>query len=483
MIYDDNNYKENFEHFIKIQYKEIEEIILSNETFGNNILIYLKESFYIAFYLINEYITDYLLRFDDDYKSKNLIELQKIIGYDITDIKNKNYLNDNCSKLDVYQENNISNYDDIIKELQKKLYKNTNRINRLQKELNEYNDLNNTLSSTTKINTDDIHVKINECNITITKIEEKITKINTKINMPSKISKSDKSKTKIINTYKDFFLSNHEYHSYLKLWKNLFNDNDLLKKSYNLSIFKILNLDHDQYKDPINIYYKHISKLADEYFNCVKLTDCNKRQEYIYDVLFHLTQSVICSSIEIFLRKILFQYFIEEFNNDTDTENIINIKINYILKNELNMKQQINAEQPEYLPVIVEDEEKDEVEDDLVEEKSPEPEPQSLHDILFNEIAEKFVKNSVCIFKNYEEKNSFQSQTIKEILIDYFNLLFLKGFQPDDNIILILTKNVASYFDAFVQKTINNWYVVMENTLRFVINQKRIHELYVELSP
>jgi hypothetical protein len=46
---------------------------------------------------------------------------------------------------------------------------------------------------------------------------------------------------------------------------------------------------------------------------------------------------------------------------------------------------------------------------------------------------------------------------------------------------LILTRDVASYFDAFVQKTINNWYVVIENTLRFVINQYRINDTLLTL--
>jgi hypothetical protein len=45
----------------------------------------------------------------------------------------------------------------------------------------------------------------------------------------------------------------------------------------------------------------------------------------------------------------------------------------------------------------------------------------------------------------------------------------------------ILNKDLSEYFDNFVQKLILNWYVVIENTLKFVINQYRINQTIYEL--
>jgi hypothetical protein len=50
-------------------------------------------------------------------------------------------------------------------------------------------------------------------------------------------------------------------------------------------------------------------------------------------------------------------------------------------------------------------------------------------------------------------------------------------FEEKSELITILTKNVAEYFDSFVPTLINNWYVVMENTLKFSINQYRLNSI------
>jgi hypothetical protein len=44
----------------------------------------------------------------------------------------------------------------------------------------------------------------------------------------------------------------------------------------------------------------------------------------------------------------------------------------------------------------------------------------------------------------------------------------------DDIIINNLNKNIANYFDLFTAKVIRNWFVVCENTFKFVINHQRI---------
>jgi hypothetical protein len=41
---------------------------------------FLKTSFYIAFYLINEYLTDYLWRFDEEYLHSDMINIFELTG-------------------------------------------------------------------------------------------------------------------------------------------------------------------------------------------------------------------------------------------------------------------------------------------------------------------------------------------------------------------------------------------------------------------
>ena len=441
-----NNFIDSIDNFISIQYKEIEQILLSNEKFGNNILINLKESFNIAFYLINEYITDYLLRFDDDYKKEDLNNLLNLIGYDINNIKNDNYLNECSDKLSIYKNEDTFIYNYMLELKNIELIELNKRKTRLEIEITEYTSLG--------LNTNIINDKIRNINLEILSINIDILNFTTNINRnKNQIIKVASNKTKIIETYNNIFINNNKYQTYLELWKQLFNNNSLLTNSWNLSILKVLFITDDILKSDdinklkiFNVYYKHISKLAKTYFNTIKLTDENKILSFIYDVLDHLTKAIICSGIEQILYKVLFNHFLKENPNETEYNNIIN-KISYIL----NFDQYFENN---YI---------------------------NLNTILYNEIVSKLIKNSVEIFKNYDEKQSFEPQTIKEILINYFNLLIIRGIETDSNLMLILTRDVASYFDTFVQKTINNWYVIIENTLRFTINQYRLNDMLITL--
>jgi hypothetical protein len=140
------------------------------------------------------------------------------------------------------------------------------------------------------------------------------------------------------------------------------------------------------------------------------------------------------------LNKILTHYFKTIYVNDIDTE--IEDKINYCLTNEI-----------------------------LKEDN------QSIKDILYTYVPKKLVLNAVQIFDNQEEETLFSPQSTKDIFDTVVNLLTINPSLsiPEDSPFFKTTiKEINSYFDTFVNKTILNWLVVIENVFKFNINQGRI---------
>lgn len=454
------SYMNTIKNFVGPQLNEIKNIILSNEKFGNNVINYIDESFYMAFYLINEYLTDHLWKFTNTYTNQNMKDIFSIIKNNEINISN-NYLvslfinkkikepiQKNNSKI-VMKEyyNNISNE---IKEINQKI------IN-IQKEKDQINDIidknikKTLLSKNTK--TQNEYHKI---------LKEKRNLINTlsknmNILKYENLNIRNQNKKKIIETYNNIF--DIESGPYNKIWSILFSEEKLLEESWNLSLLKILIkekqiLENNNLKDKnsidysdfliINNYYSHIKDISFEYFEGSRFIENNKILSYTYYILIHLTQNIICFNIEMLLRNYLLKYF---YDLDPKIDiNAIFDKIEYLLtsKNVTN---------------------------------------KSINDILYKDIPEKFVKNSVKLFKNQNEKLQFEEESIKEILNDLFNLLTVSDISiPKDTIFMnILNKDLSEYFDNFVQKLILNWYVVIENTLKFVINQYRINQTIYEL--
>ena len=98
---------------------------------------------------------------------------------------------------------------------------------------------------------------------------------------------------------------------------------------------------------------------------------------------------------------------------------------------------------------------------------------ESLLDILYDVISDKLALNSIEIFQNKQDLYGSNLESIKDILVNYFKLL--NNFEEilSNDIINIFINNIASYFDVFITKCINLWFVNMENILRFIINNYR----------
>ena len=100
----------------------------------------------------------------------------------------------------------------------------------------------------------------------------------------------------------------------------------------------------------------------------------------------------------------------------------------------------------------------------------------NLKNVLLEDIPTKIVENSTIIFENSNKENEINFESTKEILDSVTTLLTLNPIKPIDenDIVFKNIKEVNLYFDTFVNRTILNWNVVVENVLKFNINQGRI---------
>jgi hypothetical protein len=459
--YDNNfSYINTIKNFVGPQLNEIKNIILSNEKFGNNVINYIDESFYMAFYLINEYLTDHLWKFTDTYTNQNMKDIFSITKNNETNISN-NYLVSlfiNKKINEPIQENNSKivmkeYYDNILIEIKEI----TKKISTILKEKNQINNIIDKKIKKTLLNKN--NQILNEYyKIRKEKDTRKYILTNTyNILINRNLNITNRTKIQIIRTYnRNFVMDSGPYN---KIWSILFSKEDLLEESWNISLLKILMkekqiLENNNLKDKnssdytdfliINNYYSHIKDISFEYFEGSKFMEKNKILSYIYHILIHLTQQIICFNIEMLLRNYLLKYF---YDLDPKGDIIaISDKINYLLT-------------------------------------STNVTNKSINDILYKDIPEKFVKNSVKLFNNQNEKLQFEEESIKEILNNLFNLLTVGiiSIPKDTTFMNILNKDLSEYFDNFVQKLILNWYVVIENTLKFVINQYRINQTIFEL--
>jgi len=434
-----NNYVSTFENFIKTQFEEIKILILSNEANGNNILFNLHNSFKMCFYIMNEYITDNLWRFNNKYNNINFNSItNKLNNPNI--IYNSN--NINISYLYKFYNNNKSSIPKSDENLIKKDFIEIFKKNKI--ELNKKLDIYRKEKNSNK----KLKISNVELNIKITNIKNKIIEIDNKIkqfNRLTKVSTIPKNiiKNKIIETYDKF--SKDNYGVYSKIWDSLFKNENALSNSFNLSLIQILNLQYNNNiinnNDDIILYLDHMESLAKQYFENPKYIDqkINKNLNFIYDLLIHLTKTIICFGIEIITRKVLFNHLYNVYNNYTVDD--INTIISRLFNEKINLA-----------------------------------ESKSFTEMLYTDYPEIIVKNSINMYKDLNEKVNFEPLSVNEMLQNLFRLLnnAPEVVELDEIIMNNLNKNIANYFDLFTARVIKNWFVVCENTLKFVINHQRI---------
>lgn len=443
-----NNYNEYISNFTSSQFDEIKIILHSNNDFGYNIINYLELSFKTCFYIINEYLTDSLWSFTDYFLFNDMQDIFNIT-LNKKDNIHINYLMNIIEEIDIPFSNGYIILNDYLTNLNSELTEKRQELSKYIKLSSEYNT-NNLISFV-----QDINIKISNTRNAIINIQTKINNI-TIYNLIKPVYNNTKNFNEIIETYQ--IISDKGV--YIKCWEELFNDtnnNDYLKKSWNLDLIKILEKEQEiinnnlieqniEYKI-INNFYKQLEIVGKSYFEDSNYIDNNKPKKFVFNLLVHLTSTFICYNIEMILRDLLMKYFINLNLNDDFSR--INDRINYLLESSKNI---INNK--------------------------------NFIDILYNEIPIDFVQNSCNLFKNSNDKKTFESKSIKEILNDLFDILSIGeiiSIPSNSKFMEILKNNLSDYFDLFIQKLINNWLVVIENIFKFSINQYRINKTILEL--
>ena len=215
-----------------------------------------------------------------------------------------------------------------------------------------------------------------------------------------------------------------------------FGNNILKDLSNSYSIIGNNFLKNSEFTNFTNFNNDKAFKLADNYFKNDKYTT-NDFVSDIYELLLKHTKKYICNKYYYILKNALIKFI------QKNTENLGNvIQIADAILN--------NTE------IFTGD---------------------TMEDILRDQIAEKLIKNSIDIRKDEDEKLNFKEESIKQILDDYVGLLETTYIIDINSKILKVMSKVNNYFDAITKEIIKNWLVVIENLLKFYINQYRLERI------
>jgi hypothetical protein len=406
------------DQFSNTQYKEIVTIIQANDTFRHNILKYLDTSFKTVMYMTEHYLSELLLRLSDDFTNNNLNNVLSLLKFKQSDLptQQSNNYNDNLGNIIKVPTNDYDMVaNNIIRDMRKQKKDMTEK---LQKYMKEKMLLNNAGLR------DNMDAKIRN-------IQDNITKINTNINNLRKITKKMRIQTstvlsnspKIIQRYDDTLRGmNMNINCYMEGWRQY-----LENKPMTIENIPSLIITHDDDFGILEKYYNHITSIVKEYFEKPRYLDDNKPLNFVYEMLIHNTKVFICGNINNIIKRILFEYIIEI--NKTGITNAMET-IDYMVE--------------------------------------------PIKDYLYNTVPSIFVRNSVGIFKNYNDEMENISMTVAEVLNNLLDLLVTSSPVKIDSYVLnIMKNNVNQYFDTIVYKIINNWNVVVENIFIFNINQHR----------
>jgi hypothetical protein len=430
-------------------FDDVKSLITSNESFGNNILSNLSESFNMSSYLTFQLLSENLINIGLDFSFDNLIDLLKINNIKITNLKN-NYWKEVIGSFDIPQ-----NFDEIIgqklieektsekKELEKEFEALKETAEKLKKYL-KTDTLGSDLESEPKYKKFDTNIKNLDLQISHLK-RLKTTKYLSSGNLPS-----DPKIINLIDRYNDKVIFS-DYGVLLKVWETMLSKsiNNGLTYNYNLIPVYVLEkqkefIENFTASSKINLELiektmGHWAKFGEYYFSNPKYIEQNIGTEFVNKMLNYLTKIVIGNGIELMMRRVLLSYL---QNTSTDLSlSDINIRIKYWL------------------------------EDDFDGITGLDGKPTSLLNYLYNEVCPKFVKNSAELYTDKSDEQGFIAQSTKEILLGFFSFLDVFGL-PDD-VKTVFNKEVTNYFDTIIGKTILLWYVNFENILKFFINNHR----------
>ena len=436
------NYKNHLDSYDKLSessYNEMVTIIQSNESYTNNILKYMDVSFNVVKYIVEQYITENMIRLDEDFDSTYMVQILALCGYNYRNINEigKCKYNEN-----LFTEILIPNVDEgitilnLINELNEKINKTLILLNKYNKEREELVKLN--------LNTNNVDAKLVEVNDKINQFRLQIIRLQS-LEVFYQFSSpiiTNLNESKIIKRYEELLTEmNNTYICYMDGWRQFANNINIERiptLCINYQKINMMNMNNNYFMPSLEIlhkFYKHNYHIIKTYFENPRYIDNNKVLGFTYDLLVHLTKTFICSNIESIIKKILYDYIISTQN--IPIENIL-----------------------EQIDLMVSD----------------------IEDVLYNVIPSKFVHNSVNIYDNQEDEASYVIETVADILNNLIDLLKVSSYiEINDYTINILKNNIVQYFDTIVFKLINNWNVVIENIFIYHINHYRMIECMINI--
>ncbi len=183
--------------------------------------------------------------------------------------------------------------------------------------------------------------------------------------------------------------------------------------------------------DKIDIM-KNVKDLSENYFIKGKYNEINL---FTRDLLIHLTQKVICSTIEIIIRKVL----LAQLQDQEKYKNKV-IMIDYMFNTE-------------------------------------DASGESLIDILNDSIAIELVQSNVGMFKSKKDKLAYTVKDTDDILYSFIDSMeTLSPIELSDYTIKVLKNNIVKYLGTIIPKIIQNWKITSENVYLFSINQYNLLE-------
>jgi hypothetical protein len=409
-----DKYKDWIENFVSYQKNEVITLILSNDKFGNNIPLYLEDSFNVITYITNQYLSE----------SKN---------------KDSKYLfiNEIMNNLGIYnniEKNIYIKIDENIKTRYNNLLNKEYESEQKQSILDENEILYHKINKRTNMILGDYRRSFFDRHV------------DPSIFVDSFIQKKNINKKDILARYKELDLLN------LTILLSKFINTDL-NQSKDLLTFQYITFEQKILNKPLNDNLTELTQLSEikefyditntksnMYFTFNNYANNNEALKFSKDLLIFMTQNFICFPYYSLLLKILSSYFKTIYVSDSDED--IFYKVKYCLTNKI-----------------------------LKEDN------QSIKNILYRDVSKKLVLNAVQIFNNQEEEYLFSQESTKDIFDTVTNLLTINPSLsiPEDSPFFKTTiKEINSYFDTFVNKTILNWLVIIENVFKFNINQGRI---------
>ena len=441
-----NNGTTYYDVLNKFSFTQHNQIKLLGERFGNNILRNTELSYSIVGYIFNQYLFRKIFETDLDYNSSQIEEVIKFNN--INDISNKTYLIKDLINSTEPNDKKIILID-ILEELAIIKTKYNEELERIKESINIFktkfgfdDDKNISKEKQTKQKLNEIVIKINDIDNILK------NKSSTTFNL------SDlKNNLSPVNYY-DKIADNNRI-SYISYWEDLLRKDMSSNQDFNLilinqtyNINKECNEDqpklhHLQFLEKSKIFYKRITTLSDRYFKTPKFLEENEMLSDIQDILIHMTKNIICFGFEITIKKCLFDYYSMKFGDD-DIKQIID----YV---------QVSFE----IPVKNE----------------------TMIDILYNSIAKELVINACNIFQSKTEEIEHNTSSAKEIFENYIKLFEISNPNiTQDGKFMQNSSNIINFFDTISFNIIENWQVMIENYMKFSINQYRIIETFLNLN-